>query len=183
MSDPFRGANRPVGLAFWPLAEDAKVSTLSDDEMSGKMEAKLSVLLDAELTVRDLEMKIRDGVFTVHLVSGPEGGNPIYKLVAAMLWHLLLGEEDEMPPNYRTIEFGLRPAQERDEIRCTAAVLVPGAKSPHEMRMVAEARVESMETAIRRLIESRDETVGAVSDWWRDQLRGLLRERRKGNEQ
>lgn len=162
-------------------AEGADIYVKAADEIErlrterDEAETKLSVLLDTDLTVRDLEAKIRDGVFTLRLVSGPEGGNAIYKLVAAMLWHLLLGEDDEMPPNYRTIEFAIRPAQESDEVRCTAAVLVPGGKSPHEMRVAAEARVERLQAALHGLIAHRgEESDGTTSGWWRAQLRDLL---------
>lgn len=116
---------------------------------------RLWTLADPEVTFRDLEMKIRDGSFHLRTVSGTEGGTPAWRFVAALLFHLLLGEDNEMPPNYRGYEFSLKPANASDEITVVAEIVAPGGKSSHLIRRDLEAQVE-------RLTKQRDEALAAV---------------------
>lgn len=109
---------------------------------------RLRTLVDPEITFQELEMKIRDGNVLTKAVSGPEGGAPAWRLVAAMLFNLLLGEDNEMPPNYRTYEFTLKPANSMEDITCIAEILAPGGKSSHDIRRDLETQLERAQSAV-----------------------------------
>lgn len=98
----------------------------------------VSAILEAT-SVRDLEMKIRDGVVNVYAVFGndDETGTPSMRFLAAIMLNFLLGDANELPANYRTIEYTLTTAGERP-MRMTGEVIHAGGRSAHELRIDLE---------------------------------------------
>jgi hypothetical protein len=99
---------------------------------------------DPNLSLRDLEMKIRDGFFDLRAVVGPEGGHPATKFLAAIMLNAALGEEGDEPPNYRTTEISIKPAGEFDPVRAQLEVIKPGGRSSHEIRQRLEAKLREL---------------------------------------
>lgn len=109
---------------------------------------RLGDLLDPELTVREMEMKVRDGQVYGNLVWG-EGSNQVMKMFAALMLHWVLGEPNTEPDNYRVTEIqglagftemALKVAGEFRPYRVFVEVVKPGGKSSHEIRRELEAR-------------------------------------------
>ena len=105
---------------------------------------RLRALVGPELTFSDLEVKIRDGSLSFKAMGSPEGGSPVARIVAAMLLNLLLGEDDEMPPNYRAIEWSIKPAGSFEAIRLVGEIVRDGGKSSHEIRRDLEKQLASV---------------------------------------
>lgn len=113
-----------------------------DDVISMLREVKRSrLLLDDGLTFKELEAKIRDGALTVHAVGSDEQGAPALRFLAALLLHILLGENASLPPNYQAVEWSIKPAGETEPVRVCAEIVKPGGKSSHEIRRDLEARL------------------------------------------
>lgn len=112
----------------------------------------LVTLLDKELTFRDLELKFRDGSIKLNAVLGENaGGTPQLRLLCAILLNLLLGEDNEEPPNYRSFSWEMRPAGEVEAIRLYGEIIKSGGKTSHEIRGDLEAEVERLKSRLGRL--------------------------------
>lgn len=105
------------------------------------------ILLDADLTFRDLELKIRDDSVSLRGISDVDGGDAKVRWFAALLFHMFLGDDDTEPepPNYRSFEFELSPAGGFETIRLAAEIIKPGGKSSHQIRRDLEARLAELE--------------------------------------
>ncbi len=107
---------------------------------------RLRMMLDPEVSFRDMEMAMRDGKINLRLVLG-EGSRPATKFLAALMMHAILGDEDGEPPtepdNYRStyFEWDLTPAMEFRPLRCSIEVIKQGGKSSHEIRRELEAEL------------------------------------------
>lgn len=106
-------------------------------------------IIDPFATVKDLEMKIRDGQIHLHVTGSEEGGSPGMRLLCALVLGGLLGEENEMPPNYRCTEWKFKPGDSFEEYRIVAEFIGPGGKSSHEIRRELEAEKEALDRAVR----------------------------------
>ena len=133
------------------------------DEERAELE-RLRLVVDEDVTYREIEAKIRDGSFTLRAIGGNEGGNPAFKVFAAVMLSLLLGDENEMPPNYRMIEFSVKPAGEVDEICCSAEVLTRDGKTSHALRRELESQLSALRDAARDVLAAYDEA-GHFSRW------------------
>lgn len=110
------------------------------------------LLLHKDLTYRDLEAHIRDGKFDLHMVSNPEedtSTSAALRFVAALWLHILLGEDNVEPPNYRSCEFSITPADTFETWRMFAEVVKPGGRSSHELRIALEAEVASLREQVQ----------------------------------
>jgi hypothetical protein len=87
-----------------------------------KLEATVdrqAILLDPDMTFRDIEMKIRDGKLDLRGVLGEES-QPIARFLAATMLHFVLGEGAQAPvepPNYMSGEFSHVLRQEAEAER------------------------------------------------------------------
>ncbi|HVT78425.1 MAG TPA: hypothetical protein VHD87_15415 [Acidimicrobiales bacterium] len=109
--------------------------------------ARLNAILEEGLSVRDLELKIRDGSIAINSIFGETaGGSPVVRFFAAMMLNLLLGEDNEEPPNYRSFCFDITPAGE-PTMRFYGEVIKPGGRSSHEIRQDLEARLAELTAA------------------------------------
>lgn len=103
------------------------------------MEQNVAILADESVTVREMEMKIRDGSLDLSSVLGPEGGSPAMKLMCGVILNIVLGDDNEEPPNYRGFELSFGPAGERlDRYRLWVECVKPGGKTSHEIRQELE---------------------------------------------
>lgn len=107
----------------------------------------LTALVDPDLTFRELEAKIRDGSFHIHVVGGEEGGSPTLRLLAAVLLNILLGPDCEEPPNYRMVEWRIKPAGEVESWRLIGEVVKPDGSSSHEIRQRLESELSALRAA------------------------------------
>ena len=119
------------------------------DERIAELEAevrRLSLMVDVDLSYKDLEMKMRDGTIDLHMVTGEEN-RPAMKWLAAMMLHAAIGEGEfeTEPPNYSTVEISLTPAGQCVPIRASLEVIKPGGKTSHEIRTELEARLADRE--------------------------------------
>lgn len=131
----------------------------TDAQKIARLEAEVEILradvenqqkiIDPFATVQDLEMKIRDGQIHLHVVGSEEGGSPGMRLLCALVLTGLLGEENEMPPNYRYTEWKFKPGNGFEEYRIVAEFIGPGGKSSHEIREELEKDREQLKEAVR----------------------------------
>lgn len=121
-----------VGKAF---ADAAPMLAQAADELE-----RLHSICNAELTVRDLEVKIREGEVFLQAITGQETQYSM-KLLAAIMLNFILGPDGEEPENYRMGEVSLSPAGEVGKYRCFVEVVKPWGKSSHEIRRELEARL------------------------------------------
>jgi hypothetical protein len=113
---------------------------------------RLRDLVDADITYKDIELKIRDGHFDLTAI-GQDGGHPATKFLAAIMLNAILGDGNEEPPNYRgtevhiehygdpvttQAEMGIKPAGEFRPLRLWMEVVKPGGKTSHEIRQDLE---------------------------------------------
>lgn len=98
---------------------------------------RLAGLVNPNLKVRDLEMKLRSGEVIGDIVW-EDGNSTAMKLLAALMLHWLLAADGEMPPNYRVSELTVQPAWE-SKYRVVMEVVKPDGKSSHELRRALEA--------------------------------------------
>lgn len=101
---------------------------------------RLRGLLAPELTVKDLEIKIRDGQAILTATPGEETRQAM-KLLAALMLNFVLGEDNEEPDNYRSAEVEVRPGGERP-MRAYVEIIKPGGRTSHEIRRDLEAQLE-----------------------------------------
>lgn len=128
---------------FWPSVAESVLAAVHYDELEADSR-NLEILTDEALSVGDLEMKVRDGEVTIHAQGSTEGGSPVFRLIAALLLHMLLGEENEEPPNYRSCEWTIRPGGDFKAYRLIGEAIKPGGRSSHEIRRDLEARIERL---------------------------------------
>lgn len=107
--------------------------------------ARLRLLCESDISVEEMEVKIRDGQLLGHMMT--KKGDPAMRLVGALLLNVLLGDDDEYPPNYRSFEMMQKPAGkfENQAIRVYAEVIKPGGKTSHQIRADLEAEVARLE--------------------------------------
>lgn len=120
---------------------DWKARALAAEEDLERVERNFAILADESLSVRDLEVKIRNNELDLRAVLGPEGGGPAIKMIAALVMNIVFGDDDEPePPNYRGFELRMKPGGAFDEYRIWVECIKPGGKSSHELRAEMEAR-------------------------------------------
>jgi hypothetical protein len=130
----------------WADPAPAPAGAPTSDESLGDELRRLRALTDPDLSIQDLEQHLRDGRLDLRVVTGPDGGHPATRFLAAVMLNAALGEDGTEPPNYRetTIEFDLRPAGEIDHYRASLEVIKPGGRSSHEIRQDLEAQLRSL---------------------------------------
>lgn len=139
------------------MSEDAiDPQDMSVDELRAEV-SRYRTLTDKDLTFKDLELLVRDGSLELNILSpGPEDGEDAttmgmaMKFLAVTMWHFLLGDDNTMPPNYRTGELHVSPAGSAAPIVLVAEVLAPGGKSSHKIRRELEQRVAELEQQLER---------------------------------
>lgn len=106
-------------------------------------------ILSADLTYSDLEMKIRDGTISIRTMSTPESTfSACQRWMSAMCLHILLGDDETMPPNsigweiqHDSFELQSQAAGGFDKIRVFAEVVRPGGMTTREIRTELEAKI------------------------------------------
>jgi len=110
---------------------------------------RLRTLNDSTLTFRELEAKVRDGSLNMRAVMGDEPSVQwVTKTLAFMMLHMLLGEDGEMPPNYRTASLSLSPGGTGETYKLALEVVRPGGKSSHDIRRDLEAQLDALRLAV-----------------------------------
>lgn len=105
--------------------------------------ARSRILLDPDMSFRDLEMHMRDGTINIKTVFSDES-RPATRFLAALLFHIILGDHNDdavEPENYMSVEMAFTPREEWRPIRCSMEVVKPGGKSSHEIRRELEAEL------------------------------------------
>lgn len=115
---------------------------------------RLDMLTQDGVTVEEFEMQMRNGVFTAILTAGGEGSSTrgALRLLGGAMLHVLMGDQNTMPPNYQTAEMTLKLAGAHEPLRLSLTVIKPGGKSPHAMRETAEAELAAIRKAAREYL-------------------------------
>lgn len=132
------------------LADDGSnpaLQTEASDALAGI--DRFNDLMSADIGFRDIEMKMRDGTMNLNTISSQDDltSRAVFKFLAAMMYHALLGEDAQEPPNYRSGHVRIKPAGAFEEIECAMEVrLTGGRNSSHDIRL-------ELETALRKVIQ------------------------------
>lgn len=93
--------------------------------------------------IEEIEVKIRQGEISLGMTATegqPPGFSRALKYLAAAGWVLLIGEEEEEPPNYRMGQLTLGPIG-NPELNIFIEVVKPDGKSSHQIRQELEAEI------------------------------------------
>lgn len=138
----------PESLSARPAEDDYPTLKFSTEGSEALDELdRLRLLADPTLSFKDMEMHIRDGRITFNGVFDQDGGAPAIRLFAALMFHMVLGEENELPPNYREYKFELdiTPGGEFETLCLAVEVIRPGGETSHQIRQRLESRIAELE--------------------------------------
>lgn len=113
-------------------------------ELEGEVH-RLALMVDVDVTFRDLQMEMRDGGINLSTVFGDES-RPAMKFLAAVMLEAALGEGEfeTEPPNYSACELTIKPAGGCEELHAALEVIKPGGKSSHQIRQDLEAELAAL---------------------------------------